>query len=902
MALIPQPIFYRKLKRADGGKKRSIFVTNTDDKDFKAKITDIVKPEWLELEGLYSGQSVAFKGGNRKTPVVVQINTDHKFFPTEKSYDQPLRIDFDNGESLPVTVTIQEIEEALQVYRGTFAVDFGTTNTVYSYKTSLEDALDKTSDAFKRASCSEEIPSFVFFKDVSDNINPKYSIGNEAKFDIKDHSSQTYSYFMSVKRQLGHDQKYIVMDEFGGLRREHKQDWTAEDIAAFFIRAILERAQKDMQARIPSVVATFPTLFSEDQKKALSSAYQKAFQMMNIPFNEDSLFLDLNETNAATFSYIYGTMMEEFRRFQAVEKRALLLAYDFGGGTIDISLIDASIKRDVGSITISTDLKGLTGELYYGGDNVTLEVYRILKKRIALMAAEKRASRYEKEKKPEKKKGAAPEDIWAGGGASESGGGDVWGSVDSSFDPFAEQKAVEKPIEAGPSIMDDPEVEHIENHETEEAYKKAVQTVMAEKPVVEQAIAKAKSIYDTVLAIEKTDGSFVGGDQTKKRAEIIEKALETVYPTKFSNYEDDNPDLAEASRQLFHELWHEADLLKVRMVNSEHKIGRIQSTLKKVAKYTSVEPINYNEINITLDELNAHIKDDVVRSIGKAHELYKRSLEEVSGGSGGSRGGLVMTSESKAPELKVLLFGNSSYLPIVREKVLEIFGIDEAQIVMDKAILKRAVAIGACEEHTLRSAFGKGGFITYNFSDFLDKLPYSVGISHESLALLGMEDGWCPIFARGMKGGETRSINSKTYRLLHKNMKELPMYANYHDGSKASYLGWFDWTKPAGDVPVETLWTPELIAQETGGAAQAAPCAAAKEADPFSDEAAKNDAPAGAPAANLPIPKDNVYRVKMELLPSRKIRAYDMQTGKYYDMIPRKEKWEPDKNPFGGTH
>ena len=47
MALIPQPIFYRQLKRGDGGKKRIIQVTNTDEENFTAKIEEVTKPEWI---------------------------------------------------------------------------------------------------------------------------------------------------------------------------------------------------------------------------------------------------------------------------------------------------------------------------------------------------------------------------------------------------------------------------------------------------------------------------------------------------------------------------------------------------------------------------------------------------------------------------------------------------------------------------------------------------------------------------------------------------------------------------------------------------------------------------------------------------------------------------------------
>ena len=109
MALIPQPIFYRQLKRNDGGKRRNINVTNTDEADHIAKIADVVKPEWLELEGIYPGQEMTFPGGKKKTPIALQINTDHKFFPSDPSYDEPIRIEFEDGVIRDLAEIIESI-------------------------------------------------------------------------------------------------------------------------------------------------------------------------------------------------------------------------------------------------------------------------------------------------------------------------------------------------------------------------------------------------------------------------------------------------------------------------------------------------------------------------------------------------------------------------------------------------------------------------------------------------------------------------------------------------------------------------------------------------------------------------------------------------------------------------
>ena len=52
----------------------------------------------------------------------------------------------------------------------------------------------------------------------------------------------------------------------------------------------------------------------------------------------------------------------------------LLVSYDFGGGTIDVSVADIDLEHDnAGRITIDAVARGLTGDAYFGGDNITLK-------------------------------------------------------------------------------------------------------------------------------------------------------------------------------------------------------------------------------------------------------------------------------------------------------------------------------------------------------------------------------------------------------------------------------------------------------------------------------------------------------------------------------------------------
>jgi hypothetical protein len=97
-------------------------------------------------------------------------------------------------------------------------------------------------------------------------------------------------------------------------------------------------------------------------------------------------------------------------------------------------------------------------------------------------------------------------------------------------------------------------------------------------------------------------------------------------------------------------------------------------------------------------------------------------------------------------------------------------------------------------------------------------------------------------------------------------MAELPMYADYHDGALPHYIGWFDFTAPSGTLED---FTP----------------------DP---EAKNRNEPEGA--------EGRTYKIRIDLVENRELRAVDLATAEYYSLIPVKESWKPEEFPFSGYH
>ncbi len=137
MALVPQPIFFHKIRRNEGARKKLITLLNTEPENFSGVLEDVVKPEWLEIDGIYAGATVEVAGG-AKTTLSVSINTTHKFFPEEERYEDSVTLEFkDDHEPVEILLTLQEIFDDFEDFHGVFAIDFGTSNTVYAYKQKL---------------------------------------------------------------------------------------------------------------------------------------------------------------------------------------------------------------------------------------------------------------------------------------------------------------------------------------------------------------------------------------------------------------------------------------------------------------------------------------------------------------------------------------------------------------------------------------------------------------------------------------------------------------------------------------------------------------------------------------------------------------------------------------------
>jgi hypothetical protein len=871
MVLVPDPIFFSRIVRHQGVRKVAFLIENNSPHDTVVKLQDIECPDWLYLESVteegvldpvYPGKMLVFPK-RIKQRFIANVSSGHPFFPSggsstdekislkllstlrgETSESELDEIDWDlyleSEEDLEITITIQSIVDQQEDYRGIFAVDFGTTNTCYAYKTIRVRGRDPRDAHEKPATASEEIPSVIFFQDVHNRENPKFQVGTSARRLIGRNSHQIYAYFMSIKRLLGQDKKFFVLDSLAGRRLENRQEWSAEEIAAFILRRILEQAQGELAdqklgTRINEVVATYPTVFSPRRKKAIRRAFELALKGLHSSQgsgSEPKIRLQIDEANAATFNYIAGPMLDHFFEFAKKEEEVYILTFDFGGGTIDVSLIRVLFQQTEDDRTrIQTELIGITGEAFYGGDNVTLAIFSVLKEKLARAIAAGRCVDAAPEESSEKK-----DDPW-----SEDDDLDDWGEGSSSKEAPEEEPVKERPVTLADIVNDDD---------------------------------------------RKRDGSNAYLElleELKKNPARSEDLIESILPTRWARYENEAPHKELLAKKMFYEIWLEAEKLKLMLVRRGEESIHIQAPLERVACYGGVDPKIFSDtVELSMAEVNAAVEDKIVEAINKAKALVDTGIEMTKAAANDlpqpttsvddpenveeeedddEFGVLKKLKKAKSapakkgyndekmqPPLKILLAGNASSLPIVKEKISEIFGIESRDLIRPE-YLKRSVAQGAAEELFMRRQFGSNGFIHFDSKNFLNCLPYSVGLYNRHI-------GFYPIFKRGSGDGRSVILDAESCRLIHPELEDLALYADYHDGAGPNYLGWVDFLKekPEGSGDAE-------------------------------------DGP------------EDVFRVEFTLLADREIQARNLRTGKAYAFEDSAEDdLDPKLDPFSGTH
>jgi molecular chaperone DnaK len=221
-------------------------------------------------------------------------------------------------------------------------IDLGTTNTVISFvnkKGKLE------SLKFGR---KHTISSAVYFKTKND-----YIIGENA---LKKGLINPTSIIKNFKSKLG-DRSF----KFSVTASESKETFeiSAKNVTKIFLNKVIEKAQTKIQKKLKTqesidrAVITVPAKFSPTEKEATKWAAEQNGIDIKVAF----------EPTAAAIAY-----QKEF------DAKELILVYDFGGGTFDVSLLS---NKNGSYKEINSG-----GDKTLGGNLINEKIFNFLKKNI----------------------------------------------------------------------------------------------------------------------------------------------------------------------------------------------------------------------------------------------------------------------------------------------------------------------------------------------------------------------------------------------------------------------------------------------------------------------------------------------------------------------------------------
>jgi len=203
-------------------------------------------------------------------------------------------------------------------------IDLGTTNSVVSVLEGGEPTV------IANAEGSRTTPSVVAFSKTGEVL-----VGEVAKRQAVTNVDRTIS---SVKRHMGTDWSVEIDDK----------KYTAQEISARILGKLKRDAEEYLGAPVTDAVITVPAYFNDAERQATKDAGQIAgLNVLRI----------VNEPTAAALAYGLDKGKED----------ELILVFDLGGGTFDVSLLEVGKDESDGFATIQ--VRATSGDNRLGGDD-----------------------------------------------------------------------------------------------------------------------------------------------------------------------------------------------------------------------------------------------------------------------------------------------------------------------------------------------------------------------------------------------------------------------------------------------------------------------------------------------------------------------------------------------------
>ena len=201
-------------------------------------------------------------------------------------------------------------------------IDLGTTNSVVAVLEGGEPTVIANAEGFRTT------PSVVAFTKDGETL-----VGETAKRQAVTNVDRTIA---SVKRHMGTDWKQDV----------DSKKYTAQEISARILAKLKRDAEQYLGEPVTDAVITVPAYFNDAERQATKEAGEIAgLNVLRI----------INEPTAAALAYGLDKGKED----------ELILVFDLGGGTFDVSLLEVGKDDDFSTIQV----KATAGDNRLGGDD-----------------------------------------------------------------------------------------------------------------------------------------------------------------------------------------------------------------------------------------------------------------------------------------------------------------------------------------------------------------------------------------------------------------------------------------------------------------------------------------------------------------------------------------------------
>ena len=185
----------------------------------------------------------------------------------------------------------------------TIGIDVGTSNSAAAALVGGKPKIIPSAEGTSLG--GKAFPSYVAF-----TKDGQILVGESAKRQVVSNPEGTIS---AIKRKMGTDYKVKV----------HGKEYTPQQITAFILQKIKRDAEAFLGATIDKAVLTVPAYFNDNQRTATKDAGIIAgLEVIRI----------INEPTAAALAY----------GIDKTEKDQKILVYDFGGGTLDVTIMEFS--------------------------------------------------------------------------------------------------------------------------------------------------------------------------------------------------------------------------------------------------------------------------------------------------------------------------------------------------------------------------------------------------------------------------------------------------------------------------------------------------------------------------------------------------------------------------------